>query len=133
MILSSEKNQWLLLFLLWLLLFFPGWSREWVVKLWELKQSAGADRSVQLTTLHPLGEMAALLELKQYLASYPEETVAIKAEARDPQIPLATDATILRAVLYPLRVEWNPAAETVVQVVSPGSSCQADICWEVSR
>lgn len=85
-------------------------------------------------TLHPLGEMASLIELRDYLfAQDQSDKLVIQAPVRNKLLPLANDASILRAVLYPYAVKVNPSPGKSVGVFTLGLSCQADICWEVRR
>lgn len=100
---AVSRYSFPLFFCLWLLLFFPGWYGLSYTKVRELQASIGQDRNQQLRVLHPTGEMAQLIELQKALQLQGKNrSTAILLPVPDKAFPLASDPTMLRAVLYPV-------------------------------
>lgn len=99
---SQSRSSFLIIFfvLYWFIFFFKGWYVLSYTKVWELSQMVGQDRDEQLKVLHPTGEMASLIELRELLRTrFTERKIAVSAPYRDQYLPQSHDATILRAVL----------------------------------
>lgn len=98
----------IIIVLFWLVFLAPSFARLFVIKNWEIQQAAGRDWKVQLIALHPAGEMADLLQVRQQvevMAKKQDCQVQVLAPSRNELLPLANDASILRAVFYPWPVK----------------------------
>jgi hypothetical protein len=107
---THRQNTFVFLVLLfWGVFFFRNWAGLLRIKAWELQVMVGQSREVQLQVLHPTGEMKHLLELRQILSSPSSSGGAvIVAPTRDSALPQGHNASILRAVMYPIPVEADP-------------------------
>lgn len=100
-----SRYSFALFFLCWFIVFFPGWYGLSYTKLRELQASISQNRERQLEILHPAGEMSQLVQLKAALQQQGAgKSVAILFPVPNSQLPLASDATMLRAVFYPVPV-----------------------------
>lgn len=131
---AVSRYSFFFFFCLWLVLFFPGWYGLSYTKVRELQRSIFQTRDQQLVTLHPAGEMQQLVELKQILDERSEaRSSAILLPIPNTKFPLASDATMLRAVFYPVpvfaRQELSPELQLlaiVVTDVAPSSATESD-------
>lgn len=129
-----RQQSFFLFFIAWLLLFFPKWYTLSYTKVRELQSMLLEPREVQLQVLHPAGEMTQLLELRAVLRTqFSGKKVAILRPVQMPNIPLSTDASMLRAVLYPIPVldTEQLTDEEIVLVIQDRS--QAEDCTEKSE
>jgi len=107
-----------LFFLVWFVLFFPGWYGLSYTKVRELQASVGRGRNQQLSLLHPAGEMAQLVALVETLQQQESgSSTAILFPIPNSEFPLASDATMLRAVLYPIPVLSRPELPSDLQLL----------------
>jgi len=131
---AASRYSFPLFFLVWLLVFFPGWYGLSYTKARELQRSILQDKNQQLRTLHPAGEMEQLVNLQETIQrEYSDRSVAVLYPVPNRAFPLATDATMLRAVLYPVpvlaRQELSPELQLlaiVVTDVAPASATASD-------
>jgi hypothetical protein len=143
-----NRKSFLLFTLVWLLLFFPQWYVLSYTKVRELRSMVFQSKEVQLQVLHPAGEMTQLLELKHVLATqFSDKKIAFLSRDRLPNIPLATDTSVIRAVFYPLPVlskeeltdeeliiyiEDRSKSETCVHDVLLPSNFEGEVlCWPI--
>lgn len=89
----------------------------------------GQSREEQLQVLHPTGEMAHLLQLRDTLQEITQQETSLKigviAPHRDADLPQGHNASILRAVLYPIPILDNPQLvkeQDLVVVIEASSS-----------
>ena len=96
-----------IIFVFWMVVFFPRWYVLSYTKVWELDQLAGRSWEQQLSVMHP-DEMDSLLALKQSIAERGIENDVVVLAKKDPLAPLATESVVARAVLYPIAVRHEP-------------------------